>query len=476
MVPHCAINSEASVMSAAPMELNSAEAQSTRWIWPVLVLTVCHAEAIASFQVLNVLVEPIKAALKVTDTQYSLMQGLAVAVFASLLGIPAAIVADRGNRLRVLLLGTVIWSGGTLACGIAQSFDELFAARMLVGIGEVFLFPAALSMIADVAPPNRLSSAIGIFGCGGPIGTAVALVGGGWLAHHPPLVASVLPWPHGEMWRIAFLMCGAFGALAVALLLTLSEPRHRRFAGGIPRSLWATILYLGQHRRLFAGVSGGMLALSFCVFATSSWSPTMLVRVHDMSYAQAGEITGFAALLGGAVGAWAVGYVTDKIEASGRRDAPLRVAIAVSALLFVTIVAAVLIHSTWYAATFICISYSLLGMPTVLGGTALQQISPPEMRAQVMAIQVLLVNLLALSLGPLVVASLGDYVFGRPASVGYALAWTDGGGALVAIVAFLACRRRFSEDRGRSVTASTTPVKAAASTATAHTASLDRSA
>ncbi len=96
------------------------------------------------------------------------MQGLAVAVFASLLGIPAAVVADRGNRLRVLMVGTVIWSGGTLACGIAQSFDELFAARMLVGIGEVFLFPAALSMIADIAPPNRLSSAIGIFGCGGP--------------------------------------------------------------------------------------------------------------------------------------------------------------------------------------------------------------------------------------------------------------------------------------------------------------------
>ncbi len=181
-----------------------------------------------------------------------------------------------------------------------------------------------------------------------------------------------------------------------------------------------------------------------------------------MSYAHAGEITGFAALLGGAVGAWAVGYVTDKFETSERRDAPLRVAMAVSVLLMLTIVAAVLIHSPWYAALFLCISYSLLGMPTVLGATALQQISPPEIRAQVMAIQVLLVNLLALSLGPLVVASLTDYVFGRPASVGYALAWTDGGGALLAVVAFLACRRRFSEDRYRSVTASATPAWKAA--------------
>jgi MFS family permease len=246
-------------------------------------------------------------------------------------------------------------------------------------------------------------------------------------------------------------MCTAFGALAVGLLFTVSEPRHRRAAGDIQQRLNDTVLYLRVHWKVFAGVSGGMLALSFCVFATSSWSPTMLVRVHGMSYGRAGEITGFAALLGGAIGAWAVGYVTDKIEASGRRDAAVRVAIAVSALIFLTTIAAVLTHSALCAAIFLSFSYSLLGMPTVLGGTALQQISPPEIRAQIMAIQVLLVNLLALSLGPLAVASLTEYAFGWPASVGYALAWTDGAGALVAIAAFLICRRRFCEKRDRSV-------------------------
>jgi len=96
---------------------------------------------------------------------------------------------------------------------------------------------------------------------------------------------------------------------------------------------------------------------------------------------------------------------------------------------------------------FLCVTYSLLGMPTVLAGTALQQLSPPAIRAQVMAIQVLLVNLLALSLGPLAVAVLTDHVFKQSTSVGYALAWTDGAGALAAIAAFLAARRRFAEQR-----------------------------
>jgi MFS family permease len=86
-------------------------------------------------------------------------------------------------------------------------------------------------------------------------------------------------------------------------------------------------------------------------------------------------------------------------------------------------------------------------MPTVLGGTALQQISPPPIRAQVMAIQVLLVNLLALSLGPLTVALLTDRLFKRPDSIGYALVWTVGIGAFAAIWAVLACRRRFSTSR-----------------------------
>jgi MFS family permease len=420
-----------------PMAISRRE-RPARWVWAVAVLAFCHAAAVASFQILNVLVEPIKAALGVTDTQYSLMQGFAVAVFASLLGIPAAIAADRGNRRRVVVVGVVTWSAATVACGVAHSSSQLFAARMLVGVGEVFLYPAALSMIADMAPPARLSSAIGAFGCGGPIGTALALIGGGWLVRHQDWIAG---------WRTAFLICGAFGALAAGLLLTVSEPRYRRTPGGIEKSLGATVLHLRRHWATFAGVGGGMLALSFCVFATSSWAPTMLVRVHGMSYASAGPITGFAALLGGVVGAWAAGLLTDMIEANGHRDAALQVAIGVSALLLITVVASVLSHSPGWAAMSLCVTYSLLGMPTVLGGTALQQISPPAIRAQVMAVQVLLVNLLALSLGPLTVAVLTDHVFGRPASVGYALAWTDGAGALAAILAFLVSRRRFSAHR-----------------------------
>lgn len=426
-----------------------AAARGSSWIWVVLVLAVCHAAAVASFQVLSVLVGPLKAALSLTDVQYSLMQGLAVAIFASLLGLPAAAVADRGNRRLIVLVGVTAWSLAAIGCAFAQSFGELFTARMFVGLGEVFLYPAALSMIADVAPPGRLSSAIGAFGCGGPVGAAMALMGGGWLVRAGERFSSLVPGL--APWRLVFLLCAAFGIIAGILLLTVAEPDHRAQRESCPASMDGALRHILRNWRAYAGVSGGMLALSFCVYATASWMPAMLVRDHGMSYGSAGALAGAASLGGGALGAWLSGLLSDRVEASGRRDASLWVATGVAGAFLVAIPAAVVATSWWGTVASVWVGYALLGMPTVLGGTALQQISPPRMRAQVMALQVLLVNLVALSLGPLTVAALSEHVFGSASAVGYGLALTVGAGAIAAGGAFLLSRGAFCEYRSRAV-------------------------
>lgn len=420
-----------------------------RWVWPVLVLGLCHASAVVTFQILSVLVEPIKAALAVSDTQYSLMQGLAVSIFACALGIPAASIADRGNRRLVVLTGVLVWSAASVICAFAQTAGQLFLGRTLVGLGEAFLYPSALSLIADVAPARRLASAIGAFGCGGPIGAAFALIGGGWLAGHGGDIS--VSWLQSGTWRIAFMACGATGLLAAVLLLSVREPARRALDALGPRrvegSLAATLMHLRRYWQLFAGVCGGMLALSYCVFATASWSPTMLVRVHVMSYETAGRITGLAALVGGVVGAWLAGILTDRVEAIGYRDAALRIATGIAGLFLVTMTAAALIHLPDAAALILCGTYALLGMPTVVAATALQQITRPEIRAQVMAIQVLLVNLLAVPLGPFTVAFLTESVLARSSAVGEALACTVGAGSVAAIIALALSRRQFCSAR-----------------------------
>lgn len=416
-----------------------------RWIWIVLVLAVCHAAVVASFQILSILVGPIRSALSLTDVQYSLAQGLAVAIFASLLGIPAATVSDRGNRRLVVLVGVVTLSASTLACAFVRGFGEFFVARMLVGLGEAFFYPSAMSMIADVTPAHRLSTALGVFGCGGPIGAATALMGGGWLVRNGDRLTALLPALAG--WRIAFVLYGAFGCIAAALLLTVAEPEHRVAGEQVRAGIAATLGYMGRYWKLFAGVIGGMITLSFCVFATASWAPAMLVRSHGMSYGTAGALTGSAALVAGVLGAWSCGMLSDRIERLGCSDAVLRVSVGISLLFLVAIPAAVLAGSPTWIVVFVWLSYALLGMPTVVGGTALQQISPPPMRAQVMAIQVLLVNFLALSLGPLTVAALADDGFGNAHALGTALAVVVSVGSVVAGVSFLLVRKRFCRHR-----------------------------
>jgi len=101
------------------------------------------------------LVSPIRHDLGISDTRMSLLQGLAFAVFSAVMGLPLGWLADRTHRRNLILIGAGFWSVMTMACGLAGSFGELFAARIGVGVGEAALLPAAYSMIADYFPPSR---------------------------------------------------------------------------------------------------------------------------------------------------------------------------------------------------------------------------------------------------------------------------------------------------------------------------------
>lgn len=393
------------------------------------------------------MIDPIKAALSITDTQYSLLQGLAVAIFAAVLGIPAARWADLHGRRNVILVGAVGWSLATLACAFVASFPQLFMARVAMGIGEVFLFPAALSLIADIAPPQRMSSALALFACGGPAGGAIALFSGGWILTNHDAVAAALPIAaHVEAWRIAFLICGSTGVLTAALMLSVPEPK-RTSPVESAYTLRQVASFIGLHRNVFAAVSGGMLLIALCVFATSAWTPTVLIRSHGIRVDKAGQLTGVAALLGGTGLAWLAGRATDWFHDRGRTNGVILVSMALTlALTGLASVAA--FAGTDEAATLAWLAvYALLGVPTVLAGTALQLISPVRMRAQIMAAHLLLLNALSLTAGPFAVAFLTDKVFQTPLAAERSLGIVDIVACSAALALFAGIRRRFAQLR-----------------------------
>lgn len=413
-------------------------------MWPVLVLSLCHAQAMASVHVVNILVDPIRSALAISDTQFSLLQGPALVVFAVLLGLPVARVADRRSRRNVIGLGVLTWSAGSLLSAVAQTFAQLLAARALVGIGEIILFPAALSIIYDLSPRHRLATAIGVFGSGGPIGIALAMAGGGWFVSRAGEPGDFsFGFGSMESWRAAFVICGIVGGLAALMLLTVAEPGRGAQNEAFHANAAPLLRQLRAHWRVYLSVSAGFIFLSTAVLAFNAWVPTYLVRVHALSYMAVGQLTGLAAALCAAAGAWTAGACTDRLARAGRRDAAVLAAVAAAILLALVVAAAVSASTALWLSVFVCATYFLLGMPTVLGGTALQQISPAHLRAQIMCIHVLLVNVLAFSIGPTSVAILTDHFFGAPASVGYSIATSVSLSAALALVALGSARRPF---------------------------------
>ena len=95
----------------------------------VVILTIAYVFSFLDRQILALLVEPIRADLGISDTQMSLLQGLAFGIFYTLLGIPIGRLADRRSRRAIIATGTTIWCLMTAACGLAKNFPQLFLAN-----------------------------------------------------------------------------------------------------------------------------------------------------------------------------------------------------------------------------------------------------------------------------------------------------------------------------------------------------------
>jgi len=127
----------------------------------VVILTVTYTISFIDRQIMALMIGPIRTDLAITDTQVSLLIGLAFAMFYTLLGLPIARLADRYSRRAINSAGIAIWCVMTAACGMAQTYPQLFLARIGVGVGEAALSPSALSLNLDrkEAAPGCFTSA-----------------------------------------------------------------------------------------------------------------------------------------------------------------------------------------------------------------------------------------------------------------------------------------------------------------------------
>jgi predicted MFS family arabinose efflux permease len=386
---------------------------------PRLALTLLTAIATVGFIdriVMNVLAVPVQAEFGLSDKQVGLLTGLAFAILNATLGIAVARYAERGHRLSLIAVGTLLWSLATAACGFVGNFAQLLLARVGVGVGEAVGLPSNQSVIGDYFPPEKRATAMSVLMLSPPIGAFIGAAGGGWVGQELG-------------WRNAVLIATVPGALlAVAAWLLIAEPPRGRHdceaSGEVPsfREVLGRLVGLRSARHLLAGST----IASLVGFGLNGFITFLLVRKFAMSLAQAAF---FAALLGSLPGAIAVIAGGKLADARGPRNPALYAAIPGWCLVVAAPLYIFGITRADATALLVLIFVAALFQYTYLGVTygVFQNLLHSRMRATGSAVLNAIYTLVGQGLGALLVGTLSDGLaprFGSADGLAYAMAIT----------------------------------------------------
>jgi MFS family permease len=383
-------------------------------------------------QVMSLLVNPIKSDLRISDTQMSLLLGLAFALFYSLMGFPIGRMADVRSRRAIIGWGIAAWSVMCALCGLARNYTQLFLARMGVGVGEAALSPPAFSMIADYFPPERRATALSVFGMGVFAGSGLAYLIGGTVIE---MVQHLEPWRlpfFGEIrpWQRVFVLVGAPGIVLALLMLTVAEPPRTQGAGTTGRAYPLSLTWAWFRRNIgaYAGHGLGFALFSLVNYGTAFWFPAYFERVHGWDPGRIGVYMGGSTMLFGTLGVLAGGRAADWMRARGIVDGNLRVGIVACVVSVLAAFPLYLSRSEGVVLGALVVTNLAAALPFGAGFAAVQDMTPGPMRGQASALLLFLINVVGLAVGPTAVALLTDSAFRNELAVGLSLLVVTVGG------------------------------------------------
>jgi predicted MFS family arabinose efflux permease len=397
------------------------------WYLAVL-LALCHLLSFADRNLLALLVEPIKAELKLSDSLLGLLQGTAFALFYGAALLPFGWLADRVSRTRLIAGALVVWSLATAATGLSTGIAGLFATRAVLGLAEAALVPAAVALLAAHARPGQLGRMLALFTGGASLGKGGALLAGG-------LLLAALGGMGIAPWRATFVAMALPGLILAPLMLGLGErgdvaPRARPSAGEV-------LAHLRRERREFALLGGATACAIAIAQALIAWAPALYGRSFGVSAAEAGMALGGVLLVSAPAGHLAGGMLVDWLAARGIAT-PARwvlgagLAAAAPALWAAAGAAAPGAALLWLGVASFVVT---LGAPAALAGV--QRLAPPRLSASVNGAFLAATALLGIGLGPAAVGAAADLLGGR---LGPALAATASCLALLGIGLLLGVR------------------------------------
>src|SRR5215216_5268447 len=281
------------------------ESRVSGYSWYALwLLTLVYVFNYLDRTIIYILLPLIKKEMAFTDLQLAMLGSMSFVIFFTVLGIPFGRLADRAVRKNMIAAGLAVWSLFSGLTGFANGFWSLLICRVMVGVGEATLGPAALSLLSDYFPPRVRATVQAVYSSGIAIGAGIAFLFGGQIAQ-------------AFGWRWAFYLLGFPGLLFAVLVLLLKERPRGQTEVGAPK-------YSGDDWRvLFKSVPLRYHYLGYGCFGLAAnnlsfWGPTFLTRVYKLDLLTIGKWGGLLTLLAGVPGTILGGYFADKFRRFGR--------------------------------------------------------------------------------------------------------------------------------------------------------------
>ncbi|MFH1123054.1 MAG: MFS transporter, partial [Pseudomonadota bacterium] len=315
---------------------------------------------------------------------------------------PVSILVDRWSRKKTIGIMALLWTAATVACAFTKSFPQLLMARTGIGIGEAGYAPAGTAMLSGLFPPENRSRMLGLWNISIPLGIAVGIGVGGFVAQH---------WG----WRHAFGLVALPGALVAILFFFVKDYKTVKLVKTVDscdtgRSR-VKMSKMDIFRAFLHAPSLILTNLGFigCIFANNAiitWLPTCFHRVEGIPISQAGMKTGLLMLLA-IIGLPLGGWLADlwfKKRMSAR-------------LLFPAMTTALNAIVLFAAFSFLGgkAQYMMLLLMGVLASafapaaiTVTQEVIHPGLRAISYSVCVVVQNLFGASLAPIVIGAISD--------------------------------------------------------------------
>jgi MFS family permease len=340
-----------------------------------------------------ILFTPIKKEMSFSDFELALLGTTSFVIFFTVLGVPFGRLADRGSRKNMIAAGLAVWSLFSGLTGFANGFWSLFFCRVMVGVGEATLGPAALSLLSDYFPPRMRASVQSIYASGITIGGGLAFFLGGWIGMR-----------YG--WRSAFYFLGFPGLCFAILVFLLKEPKRGRTEVSAPKYTsddWKLLLRPVPLRYHYAGYALFAVAAN----SLSIWAPAFFTRVHGYSIQTLGIVAGLTSLTFGIAGTLLGGFLADRLRRFGP-GGRMRLG-AVSSLLAIPFWIVLLFSSNvpWLLiANAILLALSLMWIAPSMADV--HEMTGPYLRGLGIGVFVCLVHIAAYGIGSPLIGKLND--------------------------------------------------------------------